>query len=153
MTLAVDLRALVLLALVPLSACGFAAGQMRLYPVAGPIAEADPSLVIAAHAKDLDKTSGPLSFRLPGGLKCEGTWSSVAPKITSEERKLSITLRNAGGKLGHSTEDVGGINSGEIYAVCSDGTRVQGSYITGSGTQSGTGSATDTLGNRYKLLF
>ncbi|WP_343117335.1 hypothetical protein [Ostreiculturibacter nitratireducens] len=148
-----DLRALVLLALAPLGACTFSGGEMQLYPVAGPIAEADPTLVIAARAKDLDKTSGALSFRLPGKRKCEGTWSSVAPKITSNESKLSLTLRGTGGKIGRSTEDVGGINSGEIYAVCSDGTRVQGTFIMGSGTQSGTGTATDTLGNRYKLLF
>jgi hypothetical protein len=30
---------------------------------------------------------------------------------------------------------------------------VQGHFIMGSGTTSGTGNATDTLGNSYKILF
>ena len=46
-----------------------------------------------------------------------------------------------------------GVNNGEIYAVCDDGTRVQGTFVIGSGTASGTGTATDTNGNVYKLLF
>ena len=45
------------------------------------------------------------------------------------------------------------MNDGEIYAVCADGTRLQGTFIIGSGTASGTGRATDTNGNVYKLLF
>jgi hypothetical protein len=40
-----------------------------------------------------------------------------------------------------------GMNHGEIYAVCEDGTRVQGTFVIGSGTASGTGTATDTNGN------
>jgi hypothetical protein len=48
---------------------------------------------------------------------------------------------------------LGGVNNGEIYAVCTDGTRVQGNFITGSGTESGTGTVTDSVGNTYKLLF
>ncbi len=50
-------------------------------------------------------------------------------------------------------ETVAGVNNGEIYAVCDDGTRVQGTFVIGSGTASGTGQATDTNGNVYKLLF
>jgi hypothetical protein len=45
------------------------------------------------------------------------------------------------------------VNSGELYAVCKDGTIVQGTFVMGSGTTSGTGTATDTLGNSYKVLF
>jgi class 3 adenylate cyclase len=46
-----------------------------------------------------------------------------------------------------------GVNTGEIYAACVDGTRVQGTFVIGSGTASGSGNATDTNGNVYKLLF
>ena len=35
----------------------------------------------------------------------------------------------------------------------SNATRVQGNFITGSGTESGTGTVTDSVGNTYKLLF
>jgi hypothetical protein len=55
--------------------------------------------------------------------------------------------------LGDKKETVAGVNTGEIYAVCADGTRVQGTFVIGSGTASGSGNATDTNGNVYKLLF
>lgn len=144
---------LALLTLPLLAACG--GGEMRLYPVSGPIADLNPAHVVVVKADNDNETSGPISFRLPkpSKLKCKGTWTSVTPKIVSREKGVSLTLRDTGGKLKRSTEDVGGINTGEIYAVCSDGTRVQGWFRSGSGTQSGTGTATDTLGNSYKLLF
>ncbi len=44
-------------------------------------------------------------------------------------------------------------NTGKIYAVCADGTRVQGSFVKGSGTARGSGNATDTNGNVNNLLF
>ena len=69
------------------------------------------------------------------------------------DEQLSLTLKDTGGKLENGTSTVGGVNTGEIFAVCTDGTRVQGSFLIGSGTTSGTGTATDTNGNVYKLLF
>ncbi len=126
---------------------------MLLYPLEGPIALADPTLVIKATASDTDKTSGQVTFRLPEKRKCSGTWSSLAPKVISQTRGVSLTLRDTGGKIGTERKSVAGVNEGEIYAVCSDGTRVQGNFIIGSGTASGTGRATDTNGNVYKLLF
>ncbi|MDM7930620.1 hypothetical protein [Tabrizicola sp.] len=39
------------------------------------------------------------------------------------------------------------MKNGEIYAVCDDGTRVQGTFVIGSGTASGSGNATYTNGN------
>ena len=126
---------------------------MQLYPLKGAIAEADPALIIVAKARNIDSTSGALSFRLPGRIRCDGTWSSVAPKVVSRTRGLSLTLKDTGGKLEKGTSTVGGVNTGEIYAVCTDGTRVQGTFLIGSGTTSGTGNATDTNGNVYKLLF
>ncbi len=56
-------------------------------------------------------------------------------------------------RSGASKATVAGVNTGEIYAVCADGTRVQGTFVIGSGTVSGSGNATDTKGNVYKLLF
>jgi hypothetical protein len=66
---------------------------------------------------------------------------------------VSLTLRDTGGRLGRDVTIVARVNNGEIYAVCTDGTRLQGNFISGSGTTSGTGRATDTNGNVYKLLF
>ncbi|EEW26019.1 hypothetical protein [Rhodobacter ferrooxidans] len=143
-----------LLSLLTLAACT-SDGNFRLYPLEGPIAAANPAQVIAIRSKNDSDTSGRISFRLPdpNRSKCEGTWSSVVPRVTSQQRGLSLSIRGLGGKYSNQTADVGGVNNGEIYAICDDGTRVQGRFISGSGTQSGTGTATDTLGNSYKLLF
>jgi hypothetical protein len=148
-----SLRALGLTALLALTACG-SSSDMQLYPTAGPFASETPPPVIHAKAETTEETSGALSFRLPDRTKCNGTWSALAPKVISKSRGLSLTLRGGpGGNVGNSVETVGGINSGEIYAVCKDGTRVQGQFVMGSSTTSGTGTATDTRGNTYKLLF
>ena len=151
-----SLRSLALAALVPLAACGgvgSGSAPMQLYPLQGPIAAADPTLVIEATARNTEGTSGPLTFRLPGKVKCEGTWSSLTPRTVSNSAGLSLTLRKTGGEIGASKATVAGVNTGEIYAVCADGTRVQGTFVIGSGTVSGSGNATDTNGNVYKLLF
>lgn len=144
---------LVLMSITAVSACG--GDDLRLYPLQGPIADANPALMIPVKSVDDSETSGKISFRLPkpNSTRCTGTWSSVSPRVTSRERGLSLTIKDVGGRFKNSTEDMGGVNNGEIYAVCKDGTRVQGTFIMGSGTQSGTGNATDTLGNSYKLLF
>ncbi len=148
-----SLRPFGLCAALVLSACG-ASGEMQLYPTSGPFSTQTPPPVIRAKADTATQTSGALTFRLPDRTKCSGTWSALAPKVVSKSRGLSLTLRGGpGGNVGNSVESVGGINSGEIYAVCKDGTRVEGKFVMGSSTTSGTGTATDTRGNSYKLLF
>lgn len=138
--------------LVVLMGCG-SSSDMKLYPLEGPIAEAEPTLVINVALKYINDTSGEISFRLPGKVKCAGSWTTVAPREITQKRGLSIGLKGPGGNLGRDETTVGGVNNGEIYAVCKDGRKVQGSFLIGSGTQSGTGRATDTAGNTYKLLF
>jgi hypothetical protein len=126
---------------------------MQFYPLDGAIATADPSMVIEATMSNVNGTSGPVSFRLPDRNDCEGTWSSLTPKTVTRSGGVSLTWKKVGGDVGSQTDTVAGVNDGEIYAVCEDGTRVQGTFVIGSGTASGTGSATDTNGNVYKLLF
>lgn len=145
---------LALVLILPLAACASGGNApMQLYPLQGPIADADPTLVIEATARNTNSTSGPLTFKLPDRNKCEGTWSSLTPRTVSNKKGLALTWKKTGGELGTERETVAGVNNGEIYAVCEDGTRVQGTFVIGSGTASGTGSATDTNGNVYKLLF
>ncbi|AWB50301.1 hypothetical protein HYN69_08665 [Gemmobacter aquarius] len=143
---------LALLATAGLTACG-SSTEIRMYPVSGPLALEQPLPVIEATAKNADGASGNLKFRLPDGTRCDGTWASVAPKVVSRNRGLSIRLSGPGGDLGGKTETVGGVNPGELFAVCRDNTQVQGDFVMGSGTTSGTGQATDTRGNAYRLLF
>jgi hypothetical protein len=149
----VSLRTLAIAALLPLSACVGGSSDMQLYPLEGEIADADPTLVIEATARNTSGTSGPLTFRLPERGKCDGTWSSLTPRTVSQSRGLSLTWKKTGGEVGSESATVAGVNTGEIYAVCADGTRVQGTFVIGSGTASGTGTASDTNGNVYKLLF
>ncbi|WP_431299539.1 hypothetical protein [Tabrizicola sp. BL-A-41-H6] len=139
--------------LVVLGGCVSNTASMQLYPLKGSIAETDPTLVIEATAKNASGTSGALSFQLPERVDCQGTWSSLTPRTVSSSRGMSLTWRKTGGEVGSEIATVAGVNNGEIYAVCDDGTRVQGTFIIGSGTSSGTGTATDTNGNVYKLLF
>jgi hypothetical protein len=141
------------LSLMLFAACCVPTSDMKLYPLQGPIAEAEPTLVIDIAAKNTDKASGPIAFRLPGKVKCQGTWTTVAPREISQSRKMSLTLRGPRGDLGNETKTLARVNTGEIYAVCSDATKVQGSFLIGSGTLSGTGRASDSNGNIYKLLF
>jgi len=140
------------LAALALTAC-VPTASMKLYPLEGAIAEADPTLVIEATARNAGGTSGALSFRLPEKVACNGTWSSLAPRTVSQSSGVSVRLLQPGAEVGTRSSTVAGLNSGEIYAVCDDGTRVQGTFVIGSGTASGTGTATDTNGNVYKLLF
>lgn len=146
------IRAFALLSLGLLAACG-SSKDMQLYPVAGPLAAQVPPPVVVAKATNSRDNSGELSFRLPKGPRCNGTWTSVAPTVVTKERGIDLSIRNLGGRLGRDRSTVAGVNSGELYAVCRDGTIVQGTFVMGSGTTSGTGTATDTLGNSYKVLF
>ncbi|NBO20709.1 MAG: hypothetical protein EBU97_01900 [Rhodobacteraceae bacterium] len=138
-----------------LAACGSGGGNMQLYPIQGPYAQQSPPPVVEISANTKTDTSGEIRFRLPKPSKarCSGTWTSVQPKTVTRKKGFSLSLTGPGGNLGRDIQSVGGINHGEVYAVCSDGTVVQGSFVIGSGTQSGTGTVTDTLGNTYKLLF
>lgn len=154
MTAKTRLPRLMLLGLIlPLAACATGTSPMQLYPLQGPIADADPTLVIQATAKNTSGTSGDLAFRLPEAGRCTGTWSSLTPRTVSSKKGMSLTWKKTGGEVGHEIATVAGVNNGEIYAVCADGTRVQGTFVIGSGTASGTGQASDTKGNVYKLLF
>lgn len=143
-----------LLSLTVLAACGGGKNEMRFYPTSGPLSQVTPLPVITAKLTDADEASGDITFRLPEGGRCKGTWTTIAPRVTSRERGLNLTLSGGfGGKVGRTNETVGGVNSGQLFAVCKDGTRVEGYFMMGSGTSSGNGTATDTAGNSYRILF
>ena len=84
-------------------------------------------------------------------------WDKLDPDIktatVSRSGGVSLTWKKVGGDVGAKTDTVAGVYDGEIHAICEDGTRVQGTFVIGSGTPSGTGFATDTNGNVYELLF
>jgi hypothetical protein len=45
------------------------------------------------------------------------------------------------------------VNPGQFYAICSDNRKIEGEFVTGSGTASGTGAARDSKGNVFKMIF
>jgi hypothetical protein len=46
-----------------------------------------------------------------------------------------------------------GVNRGQAFAVCSDNTKFDIEFVTGSGTANGFGIARDSTGNVYKMIF
>jgi hypothetical protein len=58
-----------------------------------------------------------------------------------------------GVELSNTPEVQPGVNRGEIYAFCTGNTRIEGSSVSRRGTNSGTGTATDTNGDICKILF
>ena len=110
-------KSLLLALVLPLAACASGSSPMQLYPLQGEIADADPTLVIQATAKNTTSTSGELSFRLPERGKCTGTWSSLTPRTVSNTKGMSLTWRKTGGELGKETETVAGVNNGEILSL------------------------------------
>jgi hypothetical protein len=88
---AMRVRYLALVSLAALAGC-LPSGEMRLYPLQGPLAALSPPPVIVARAANPDGTSGALTFRLPDRTRCEGTWSAVAPRAVSQTRGLNLSL-------------------------------------------------------------
>ena len=104
-------RLLALGLILPLAACATGTSPMQLYPLQGPIADADPTLVIQATAKNTTGTSGELAFRLPEGGRCSGTWSSLTPRTVSNTKGMSLTFKKTGGEVGREIETVAGVNN------------------------------------------
>jgi hypothetical protein len=123
--------------------------RINLYPVEGPLSEKKPLPVLRAVARGITGNSGPITMSLPGGIACNGRWSSAAG--------AGITT---GGLIGTHGSTVGvavstgtGQNPGQAVLVCDDGTTIEVEYITGAGTANGFGVAKDTNGNLYRVLF
>ena len=99
------------LAIAALAACAPSTSTMQLYPLQGEIADADPTLIIRATAKNTTGTSGALTFRLPERGKCSGTWSSLTPRTVSNSKGLALTFKKTGGEVGTARETVAGVNN------------------------------------------
>jgi hypothetical protein len=126
----------------------------NFYPVSGPLSKIKPLPVMVANVSHVESTTGGLSLVMPDGEACEGRWSSVAP--TYYASGIGTLWGGYGGSIGFSGTTVGnvpGINRGEAFMTCKNGTTIKAEFVTGSGTASGNGRAEDSLGNVYKLIF
>lgn len=125
-----------------------------MYPVEGPLSQIRPLPIAKAVAEGITGNSGKLSVTMTGGEKCQGRWSSVAPRYAgTSSGSLLTTYGAAAGFTATQTGIVPGVNRGEAMAVCGGGRTIEVEFYTGSGTASGYGVARDSDGNVYKLLF
>lgn len=135
-----------------LTACS-ASVPVKMYPTKGPLSKLAPPPVIVATAEGVTSNSGALSLTLPSGASCEGTWSSVAPRMAGSSWGTLFSQYGTAAGVSGSVAIVPGVNQGQFYAVCKDNTRIEGEFVTGSGTANGHGVAKDSNGNIYKILF
>ena len=110
-----------------------------------------PLPVISAKADGILGNTGDLSLSLPSGENCTGKWSSAAPQMVA----TSTLMTQYGGVAGYAVTSgpAPGVNRGEAFVSCNQGTTMQVEFYTGSGTANGYGLAKDSLGNVYKLIF
>lgn len=138
-------------------ACLFAVGIIlggcsttaNLYPVQGPMSERRPLPVIVATADGITGNTGNLTLTMPDGESCSGKWSSVAPTMSGVG-----LFSQYGATAGFVISGIQpGVNKGQAFMTCSNGTSVDAEFFTGSGTANGYGVARDSNKNVYKMLF
>jgi len=146
------LRMLALASACALSGCMSA--NVNMYPIQGPLAKQVPLPTVKAVAMGVENNSGPIKATLADGQLCNGTWSSVAPRIGAVTTGSLFSVY--GGAVYGSSVTTGimpGVNKGQAFMTCNRGTTVDAEFFTGSGTASGYGIAKDSAGNVYKMLF
>lgn len=146
-------RCKLLLTAMMLSAVSGCSTTANLYPVEGPLSEATPVPVLIANVDGITGNTGGFSFSMPSGVSCDGRWSSVAPTYTTVSAGSLFSQYGAVTGFGTVTGNVPGVNKGQAFAICSDNSRFDVEFLTGSGTANGYGVAKDTNGNIYKMIF
>ena len=121
----------------------------NLYPVEGPLATQRPLPVVVATVDGITENTGGISMTMPNGEACTGKWSSAAPQYAGA---VSL-LTQYGAVTGFATGIKPGVNRGEAFVTCVQGTTLQAEFYTGSGTANGYGVAKDSKGNVYKMIF
>ena len=125
-----------------------------LYPVEGPVSKLTPLPTIEAKVDGILSNTGGLSFTTHSGENCTGRWSSVAPQAVSQS--FGTLFTQYGSTIGINQSNIAnipGVNAGQAFASCSQGTSFDIEFITGSGTANGNGIAKDSEGNVYKMIF
>jgi hypothetical protein len=136
--------------IVGLSACSTTA---NLYPVEGPLSRENPVPTLVATVDGITSNTGGFNFVMPDGEICTGRWSSVAPQYAAVATTSLFSRYGTVTGYGTSVGIVPGVNKGQAFATCSDNTRFEVEFYTGSGTANGYGIANDTNGNVYKMIF
>lgn len=148
------LKAMSTLALLAIGA-GFTgcSTTVNFYPVEGPMASLKPLPVIVATADGITGNTGNIILSMPGGERCTGKWSSIAPQFAAVSSGTLFSRYGAVAGFGTTSGNVPGINKGQAFLTCSGGTTIEAEFFTGSGTANGYGIARDSNANVYKMLF
>lgn len=134
-----------------------AGANVALHPLEGPVAAANPGFVIKAVSTGLGN-DGTLSFALPDGGACKGTWARTTNRVQQDPELLpdSGTVTRHGSVK--SVSEAGVIDHG----------RNKGAHILGDGTCSngatfefasiangfqGRGALRDSNGNIFKIVL
>jgi hypothetical protein len=126
-----------------------AGGNLRVYPTHGPIAAANPGIVLAGHTVGRGN-DGEISFMLPDGTNCVGLWF-----VTSEDLKRRNTrMRSDRGpqpfdSVGAPTEHPAA--SGAGGGTCSNGATFD--MVFKADGNRGRAQAEDSHGNVYKIIY
>lgn len=136
-----------------LAGCGSASQTVTFYPVKGPLAAQVPLPVVTAKADGITGNTGPMTMTLASGETCSGQWSSAAPQQVSVTSGGLFTMYGPAAGYSVTAGNVPGVNRGEAFMSCEQGTTVQAEFFTGSGTANGYGVAKDSKNNIYKMLF
>lgn len=126
-----------------------AGGNLRVYPTAGPIAAANPGIVLKGRTVGRGN-DGEISFTLPDGTTCVGLWF-----VTSEDLKRRRTsLRGERGpqpfdSMGARTEHPAA--SGAGGGTCTNGATFDMAFKADGNR--GRAQAEDSHGNLYKIIY
>lgn len=140
----------IVMSIVGLSACSTTA---NLYPVEGPLSRENPVPTVVVKVDGITSNTGGFNLLMPDGAICTGRWSSVAPQYAATTTTSLFSRYGTVTGYGTTVGIVPGVNKGQAFATCSDNTRLEVEFYTGSGTANGYGIAKDTNGNVYKMIF
>lgn len=127
--------------------------QVNFYPVEGPLTAQRPPPVIVATADGITGNTGNLTLTLPDGEKCAGRWSSVAPQFAAVSSTSLYGRYGSAAGFSVISGPVPGVNRGQAFMTCAQGTTIEAEFFTGSGTANGHGVARDSKSNVYKMIF
>ena len=127
--------------------------SVTLYPIEGPLALQRPLPVVVATVNSVQDNTGSITMTLPKDETCTGKWSSAAPQMAAVTTTSLFGRYGAAAGFGMLTGPAPGVNRGEAFVACAQGTTLQAEFFTGSGTANGYGVAKDSNGNIYKMLF
>jgi len=127
--------------------------SVNLYPVQGPLAGQKPLPVIVGTADGIAGNTGTLTLTLPSGEACAGKWSSVAPQFTGVSSTSLFSRYGSVAGFSVTAGPLPGVNKGQAFLTCAQGTTIEAEFFTGSGTANGYGVARDSDSNIYKMLF